>query len=199
MVRHYTAQPVSTEITNQLLDAAVRAPSPHNRQPWRFAVISGDARAVLARAMGDQLRESLTLDGVPGADIEADVARSYKRVTTASASILACLTMKDMDRYPDDQRNQCEHWMAAQAVAAAVENILLRATELGIGACWMCAPLFCQDIVKRTLGLPDDWEPQALVTLGYPLNTGKERKRFDRNDVSLSISDITQLPSHGRT
>ncbi|HEY3290520.1 MAG TPA: nitroreductase family protein, partial [Anaerolineae bacterium] len=190
---------IPADIINQLLDAAIRAPSPHNRQPWRFAVITGDARVALARAMGDQLRQSLMLDNVPSANIEVDVARSYQRVTTAPASILACLTMKDMDHYPDDTRNLLEHAMAVQAVAAAIENMLLRATELEIGACWMCAPLFCQDIVKLILGLPDDWEPQALITLGYPLDKGKDRKRFERSEVSLSISDVTKLSSQGLT
>ena len=41
----------------------------------------------------------------------------------------------------------------------------------------MCAPLFCPDTVKAALGLPADWEPQALVTLGYPAAAGRIRER----------------------
>lgn len=187
MIRRYTDQPVPQAVIEALLEAAVRAPSPHNRQPWRFAVITGAARAKLATAMGDQLRRDLVADGVAPDVIERDVARSYQRITTAQAGILGCLTMRDMDVYPDAQRNAAEKWMAGQAVAAALQNVLLRANELGLGACWMCAPLFCPDLVVATLGLPSDWEPQALITVGYPADAGKERGRKPLADVMMWI------------
>lgn len=56
--------------------------------------------------------------------------------------------------------------MAVQGVGAAIQNLLLSVHLQGLGACWMCAPLFCPDVVQRALGLPDDWEPQALITVG---------------------------------
>lgn len=191
MIRHYTNQPIERETIQELLDAATRAPSPHNRQPWRFAIIQGDTRDRLARAMGDQLRADLTRDGVSPEAIAQDISRSYQRITSAPASILACLSMADMDQYPDARRNEAERWMAGQATAAAIQNILLRATEMHLGACWMCAPLFCQLAVVHALALPGDWEPQALVTLGYPLGQGKERARKSWSKVSLFIAPHT--------
>jgi F420 biosynthesis protein FbiB-like protein len=189
MIRAYTDQPVPRQMVIALLEAAIRAPSPHNRQPWRFAVLSGPARARLARAMGAQLRTDLLRDGVAPERAEQDVARSYQRITSASHCILVCLTLRDMDRYPDAQRNQAEHWMAGQAVAAAIQNLLLRATELGLGACWMCAPLFCPQVVRDTLKLPDDWQPQALITIGYPANDGKARERQPLESVCVWIEE----------
>jgi coenzyme F420-0:L-glutamate ligase/coenzyme F420-1:gamma-L-glutamate ligase len=188
MIRRYTAQEVAPAIIDELLEAAIHAPSPHNRQPWRFAIVKGDARYTLARAMGNQLRAELTHDGVKAETIELDVGRSYQRITTAPAAILACMSMRDMDVYPDNRRAIAERWMAGQAVSAAIQNILLRATELGIGACWMCAPLFCQSLVKETLRLPGDWEPQALITLGYPADAGQERGRLRLDEVSVTVS-----------
>jgi coenzyme F420-0:L-glutamate ligase/coenzyme F420-1:gamma-L-glutamate ligase len=85
--------------------------------------------------------------------------------------------MADMDRYPD-KRQRAEHLMAVQSTAMAVQNLLLAATADGLGACWMCAPLFCPDVVRAALALPDDWEPQALVTLGGPADTGKPATRW---------------------
>jgi F420 biosynthesis protein FbiB-like protein len=188
MIRRYSDQQVPISVIEALLHAATRAPSPHNRQPWRFAVISDHARARLAQAMGDQLRADLLRDGVPAEIIERDVSRSHERITSAPVSILACLSMTEMDAYPDERRNRAEQWMAGQAVAAAIQNILLRATELGLGACWMCAPLFCQETVVRALSLPADWQPQALVTLGYPADAGRERERKPLEQVSRFIS-----------
>jgi len=58
--------------------------------------------------------------------------------------------------------------MATQSLAAAIQNILLAAHAKGLGACWFCAPLFCQETVRRVLGMPDEVEPQALIVIGYP-------------------------------
>ena len=58
--------------------------------------------------------------------------------------------------------------MAVQSVALACQNLLLAAHAHGLGGCWMCAPLFAPDIVRSALALPESWQPQALITLGYP-------------------------------
>ncbi|GAB4546477.1 MAG: hypothetical protein OHK0023_06200 [Anaerolineae bacterium] len=121
--------------------------------------------------MGSKLRADLMADGIPVEALEADVARSYARVTGAPAAIMVCLSMADMDRYPDARRAHAERMMAVQSVAMAVQNLLLAAHSEGLGACWMCAPLFCPDVVGAALNLPADWEAQALITLGYPAVT----------------------------
>lgn len=168
-IRRYTEQPVPPDLVNRLLEAATWAPSAHNRQPWRFAVLNTpEVRAQLAAAMGEQLRADLTADGAAPELIERDVSRSYSRISGAPLAIVVCLSMADMDRYPDARRNEAEYLMAVQSVAMAAQNLLLAAHAEGLGACWMCAPLFCPDVVRQTLHLPADWQPQALITLGYP-------------------------------
>ena len=71
--------------------------------------------------------------------------------------------------------------MAIQSVAACGQNLLLAAHELGLGACWMCAPLFAPDVVREVLDLPGDWDAQALITLGYPkgADAGRPKSRVD--------------------
>ncbi|MDX1662895.1 MAG: nitroreductase family protein [Candidatus Promineifilaceae bacterium] len=176
-IRRYEPRPVPDELVEQILTAAMWAPSAHNRQPWRFVVTREmDTKERLARAMGSKLQRDLEADGVPEAVIAKDVNRSYERITKAPVLVLICLSMLDMDRYPDELRQRNEWIMAAQSTAMAGENLLLAAHALGLGACWMCAPLFCPDTVKETLALPDDWEPQGLITLGFPAET-KEKSR----------------------
>lgn len=189
MIRRYTDRPVPRETVIALLEAATRAPSPHNRQPWRFVVLTGKARARLAAAMGARLREDLTRDGLAPEQIARDVERSYQRITSAPVGILTCMTLRDMDVYPDDRRNAAERWIAGQAVAAAIQNILLAATDLGLGACWMCAPLFCPDTVIETLGLPEDWQPQALITIGHPADAGTGRNRRPVDEVTIWLDN----------
>jgi coenzyme F420-0:L-glutamate ligase/coenzyme F420-1:gamma-L-glutamate ligase len=168
-VRRYAEQPIAPELVQRLLEAAIWAPSAHNRQPWRFVVLSSaETRRALAAAMGERLRADLTADGAAPELIERDVSRSYSRISGAPLAIMVCLSMADMDRYPDGRRNEAEYIMAVQSVAMAAQNLLLAAHAEGLGACWMCAPLFCPDVVRNALNLPADWQPQALITLGYP-------------------------------
>ncbi len=176
-LRTYRAQPVPKEFLGQILEAAVWAPSAHNRQPWRFVVISRAAtKERLAREMGAKLRGDLSADAVPPAVIDADVARSYQRVTEAPLLLLLCMSLQDMDEYGDERRQAHERTMAQQSAAMAGQNILLMASSLGLGACWMCAPLFCQDLVVSVLDLPADWRPQGLITLGFPAQQ-RQRER----------------------
>ncbi len=177
-VRRYTALPVSSALIERLLTAAAWAPSAHNRQPWRFAVIQSDSvKTELAAAMGDRLRADRLADGDPTEAVQADAARSQTRLTSSPVVIAVCLSMAEMDHYRDTRRKKAEYLMAAQSAAMAAQNLLLAAHAEGLGACWMCAPLFCPDVVQAALDLPADWEPQALITLGYPADGGKAARR----------------------
>ncbi|MCB0043757.1 MAG: nitroreductase family protein, partial [Caldilinea sp.] len=118
----------------------------------------------------------LTADGADPAFIARRVAISHARVTGAGALVVACMSMEEMDAYPDPARAHAEWTMATQSVALACQNLLLAAHAHGLGACWMCAPLFVPDLVRSVLDLPAAWEPQALITLGYPAES-KERDR----------------------
>jgi len=159
---------VARDVIERVLEAGIWSPSAHNRQPWRFVVVeSATQRQHLALQMGTRLRADLTADGVPQAVIDADVARSYERLTHAPVLIVLCLSMHDMDVYSDAKRNQDEYLMAVQSVAMAGQNMLLVAHDEGLGACWMCAPLFCADVVRDALDLPEDWQAQGLIVMGY--------------------------------
>jgi F420 biosynthesis protein FbiB-like protein len=183
-IRRYRPDPVPVEVVEQLLTAATWAPSAHNRQPWRFVVInSAETRECLAAAMNARLRADLAADGAPLEVIEKDANRSYRRMTGAPLLILLCLTMTDMDHYPDEWRQYNEWIMAVQSTALAGQNLLLAAHALGLGACWMCAPLFCPDVVVETLGLPGDWQPQALITVGY----AAEERHKTRQPVATCV------------
>jgi F420 biosynthesis protein FbiB-like protein len=169
-IRRYRSKAVSREQIMHLLELACWAPSAHNRQPWRFAVLTQHAdKARLARAMGERLRQDRTADGDPADEIERDVARSYARITGAPIVIVVCLSMVDMDSYLDPQRNHNEWVMAVQSVAMAAQNMWLAAHNQGLAMCWLCGPLFAPNLVRRKINLPADWEPLGLMTLGYPM------------------------------
>jgi F420 biosynthesis protein FbiB-like protein len=184
-IRRYDDRPIPREVIEGMLELATWGPSAHNRQPWRFTVITQkETQQHLASAMGARLRADLSADGVPTDVIEKDAARSYARITGAAALICLCMTMEDMDRYPDSTRAANERTMAVQSVAMAGQNLLLAAHHAGLGACWMCAPLFCPDVVHAALDLPTYWEPQSLITLGYAAEE-RQKHRFGVEEITL--------------
>jgi F420 biosynthesis protein FbiB-like protein len=183
-IRRYQPRPIARALLETLLEAAIWAPSAHNRQPWRFAVVENAlARQSLAEAMASRWRRDLAADGQPQESIEQRVALSSARLTSAPVLIIASLSMAQMDSYPDATRAAAERTMAVQSVALACQNLLLAAHASGLGACWMCAPLFVPELVRDTLSLPSDWEPQALFTLGYPA----EEKTKEREPLASRV------------
>ena len=178
-IRRYTDRPVSPTLIDRLLEAATRAPSSHNCQPWRFVVITtASVKAQLADRMGERLRADRLRAANRVEEIERDAARSRERITSAPVIIVVCLSTIDLDDHH-------ERLMAIQSAAAAIQNLLLAAHEAGLGACWMAAPLYCPDVVREALQLPADWDAQALITIGYPADEGKPRGRIDFREKTV--------------
>ncbi|HEX4505956.1 MAG TPA: nitroreductase family protein [Alphaproteobacteria bacterium] len=188
-VRRFLPDPVPDTTILGMIEAATRAPSAHNRQPWRFHVVRDAAgKARLAKAMGDRLRADRSKDGDDAQLIHQDVERSSGRINGAPALIAVCLTLDDMDTYPDMRRNEAEFLMAVQSTAMAAQILLLKAQAEGLGACWMCAPLFCAETVSGALDLPASWQPQGLILLGYPAEPGKIRERKKLGEIVRGIA-----------
>jgi F420 biosynthesis protein FbiB-like protein len=185
-VRRYTAREVPRAVIRAALEAARWAPSPHNSQPWRFAVLSSPAaRQRLATALGERWRADLAADGMPAEQIDRLIGRSRERIGGAPVAIVIALTWADLDVYPDEQRQAAELLMAAHSLGAAAQNIMLTAHAHGLVTCWMCAPLFCPEVVRDALDLPPDVVPQALITMGYPAVQQPVRERRPLDDLIL--------------
>src|SRR3990172_2877533 len=184
-MRRFRREPIRGVVVRRILSAACLAPSSHNRQPWRFEVLAQPTdKDRLARAMGERLRADRLRDGDDPSDVEADAMRSYSRITGAPVVIVASLTMEGMDAYPDERRAEAERQMAVQSVAMAGYGLLLAAHAEGLGACWLCAPLFAPQVAVDALGLPPSWQPQGLVLLGRPADFGRERGRRPVEEVA---------------
>lgn len=173
------------------LEAAISAPNAHNAQPWRFIVITQKETVhKLLEAMAEEWKKDLMSDGIDESKAELIINESASRTLRASVVVVACLTMKDMDRYGDERRMRCEHLMAVQSVAAACQNLLLALHALGYGACWRCGPLFAPESVRRVLGIPSDVEPQALIEIGYPGGVRPMRRK--------QLSEVVFMERWGR-
>jgi F420 biosynthesis protein FbiB-like protein len=185
-IRRFQRGEVSREAVQRLLDIACQAPSAHNRQPWRFVVLErGERRRKLIESLSARLRSDLQADGVPAAEIERRMDRSRERLSAPPWLVVLCSTTQGMDSYPDPERTEAEHTMAVQSAALAGGHLLLAAHAEGLGACWMCAPLFAPETVRRSLDLPAGWEPQAAILLGIPDEPGRGKTRRPAEEVTL--------------
>jgi coenzyme F420-0:L-glutamate ligase/coenzyme F420-1:gamma-L-glutamate ligase len=178
-VRKYQDQPVPHGYLEQMLEAARWAPSPHGRQPWRFVVLTRlEPKEQLAESMGATWRQNLEMDGQDEKIVSIRLEKSRQRILTAPAIIIPCLYLEDLDRYPDEKRQGDETIMAIQSLGAAIQNMLLRAYDLELDTGWMCAPLFCPEVVVDALALDIHLIPHALITVGYAAADQQRRERL---------------------
>jgi F420 biosynthesis protein FbiB-like protein len=185
-IRHFTPKAIPQDVLERVLATATYAPSAHNRQPWRFVVLTATTdKEMLAARMGAEFHRDLLADGIVPEKAAKTVARSSERIQRAGAVVLLCMTLEDMDAYPDPKRQTFEHLMAAQSVALAGGTLLLAAHAEGLGGVWVCAPLFAQRAVRDALNLPAHWEVHGMLLLGYPAKVGKPRSRKPLNEVVL--------------
>jgi coenzyme F420-0:L-glutamate ligase/coenzyme F420-1:gamma-L-glutamate ligase len=177
-IRAFASKPVDPSVLAVCIEAATLAPAPHHSKPWRFVSVTEPAnKRALAHAMGDAWRVDLLADGDEPSAVEDRIDRSIKRLCAAPALVLGCVTADGLDTYPDAERQRAEFGMALLSLGAAIENLMLTATELGLASCWLAAPIFCSDVARTALALPEEWHPQALVCLGYADVTYTPRTR----------------------
>lgn len=177
-IRKFQQNPVPNALVLEVLEAAGWAPSAHNSQPWRFIILQD---ANVKRELADKMATAWAADLVKaGSNVdEAKRVERRERFANAPVLILACLTMEEVLKFPDYLR-QCERDLAVESLGAGLENLLLTAHTLGLGACWYCAPAFCKETVREALKIPAEVEPSAFIVLGYPAETpiAPERKKL---------------------
>src|SRR5258706_5581351 len=167
-VRRFQQKDVDRDTLIRILETATHAPSAHNRQPWRFAVLTQPGpKSRLSAALAADFRRDLAADGLPEAEIEALISRSKNRIMQTPVVVMLCMDASEMDSYPDEKRQQAERMMAIQSTALAGLQLELAAHAEGLSSVWVCAPLFAPDTVREVLGLPETWEPQAMFFIGY--------------------------------
>ncbi len=148
-VRGYKPDPVADELLAKVLAAARQAPTAANRQPFRIVVIHTQGR-------------------------QEELARVYARLWFGRAPLVLAFVAvpgeawRRMDDKPYDEVD----------ATIAMDHLVLAATALGLGTCWVAA--FDPVAAREVLGLPDDVEPIAFTPLGYP---DKPRASTDRRPL----------------
>lgn len=145
-------------LVEQVIEAAAWAPNHYKTEPWRFVVLAGDAR----RRLGDVMAESLRAR-IPNPDSEEGQRLLEKeRDKPLRAPVVIAVGVEPSD---DPRAVEIEE---IAAVAAGVENMLLAARAMGLGAMWRTGEAARDPAVKRFLGFPEEAHILSFVYLGYP-------------------------------
>lgn len=189
-IRQYSQDPVSEEHLQMILEAARQAPSGENAQPWRFVIVKDkDTRKQLGAIAGGGSGRRFTAEFVTqkmqerfeSLEDEAKKKAIFEKLTSgrvsafladAPVSIVVC-GRKDVWDLPYD-------------TSAAIENMLLMITALGLGACWVIAP--CIDIrdeerLKDLLGVPEEIKVVSIVAVGHPTRPHRPRPRLPMHEL----------------
>ena len=153
MIPRVEDRPVSREEIEELLELAVRAPNHHGTQPWRFYVLMGDERQRLARAIADEAIESGTEETRARDD-------AYKKVERAPVIVVFTCVPSD-----DPKVIEAEEFAS---VAMALENFLLGAYAMGLGAMLRTGAAAYHPSIRKHLGLEPAEHVVGCVYLGYP-------------------------------
>ncbi|RYL91598.1 nitroreductase [Sporolactobacillus sp. THM7-4] len=175
-INNLTGQVPSKELITQILEAARWAPNHFNTQPWRFTVLIGDGRDKLGDAYGKVNQRNLK---DPSREmLETVYQKGFSKAKRSPVVIVVSVEPSDNPRVKKVEE--------IAAVSAAVQNMLLAAHALGLGAKWRTGDPAYTDIMKENFGVSEKGLVIGLIFLGYP-----EEGSVPEPPVRKSVEEFT--------
>lgn len=165
-VRRYAAEKVPRETVEAVLRAGMRAPSAKNRQPWRFIVTTGKAKAQVLDVMEKGLEREKASPFLPESAQHLQGAWHSLGIMRQAPVLIFVINVLGVEMgrsLTADQR--VSEICNAQSIGAALENMSLAAEEQGLGSLWICNTFFAQKELDDWLG--GEGELYAAMALGY--------------------------------
>lgn len=181
-IRKYTSEPISRSIIEKIIDAGRVAPSAKNRQPWKYLVYSGEAKARLLSIMkkGIEMEEIhprllLSVNGIP------DAKNTLQIMETAPVVIIVLNTSGKSPFVQLDVDDRFSEMNNLLSIGSSIENMLLKAEELNIGSLWIGNTCFAYQELMEYIGSTS--ELVGAIALGYKEETPAMRPRKRLEDI----------------
>ena len=172
-VRRYRPDPVSRETIERLLECAVRAPNHKLTEPWRFAVLTGGAKARLAEIRADHRLRKADDPASEEARARADKAR---RETLESPAFIVMMV-----RTSEDDITREEDYAA---VMMATANLMIAAQSLGLGTYLKTGGVMRDAALAELIGLPESYRVVGILSVGYPVEPEAPRRRRPAGELT---------------
>lgn len=182
-IRRFRERVIPMEDVEAIISAGILAPSAKNRQPWRFIVVSGEEKAGMLDAMRRGLDKERANEGLfPGASEFVHWADHTARIMAMAPVTVFVMNADESALWIDGTFPQ-KIWDIAniQSIGAAIENMILAATERGIGSLWICDIFFAYRELVEWLG--EEGQMVAAVSFGYAAEDPAARPRAPLADV----------------
>ncbi|MCM3718960.1 nitroreductase family protein [Fictibacillus phosphorivorans] len=167
--------PVSSDAIKKILEAGTYAPNHYRTEPWRFFVLIGDSR----KKLGGVLEDIARLENVDLVPDEWNKKAEKARNNPLRAPVIIAVGVE-----PGDKKNVMIKEEYA-AVCSAIQNMLLTAHALGLGAIWRTGGAAYHEKVKEFFGLTPKGEMAGFIYIGYPDLTPKAVKKTDFEDYTV--------------
>ena len=182
-IRKYRQQSVSREQIEMLVEAARLAPSAKNRQPWKYIVYTGAGKQKLLKAMEtglekEEKQHSLlpqSAFGLPDAFHTLDIMRQ------APVVLIVMNTNGTSPYEPVDPDGRLSEICDSLSIGASIENLLLRATEMGLGTLWIANTCFAYDNLMEVIG--EKGQLIGAIALGYAEEQPLPRPRRNLEEI----------------
>ena len=193
-IRKFKPDAISEMDLHTILEAGIAAPSSKNRQPWHFTVVRGDAKEELAQVMERGLNLEIKAHEPFLPDSMKFINGAFTSVNVMREAPVVVLVSNDRGRCTDFAENLSVDERVAelcnvQSVAAAVENMLLAAQEMGIGSLWICDVFFAYPELSEWMEKKNLSHGMLVAALafGYGDEAPKARTRKSLHDVVTFI------------
>ncbi len=174
-VGRVSAEPVAREKIERILEAANWAPSHHGTEPWRFYVMTGAGRDVLARAYGDVAAHQA------GGTLDAEARAKHGTKAYRAPVVIAAAVSPSAD----PKVIVAEEYAAAHA---SVQNLLLAVHALGLAAIWRSGEPMYHPAMAEAFGLSEGEALVGLLYIGHPEATVQEGRRRPAADKTVWLT-----------
>jgi nitroreductase len=175
-IRSYLAKEVPLELVKQVIEAATLAPSAKNGQQWRFTVLIGKPKKKLTDFFRRELEKT-------SRKMVRKIVRKSMGSAFSSCSIMEQAPIVIMVWNAGERGSETE----IHSVAAAIQNMLLKAYSLGLGTLWIGDIFYARDELEHYFGKP--WRLTAAVALGWPAEAPKPRPRKTIDEVAEFLAE----------
>lgn len=190
-IRQFKSKPVNEHTIRALIDAARYAPSNSNRQPWKFLVVT--SLALKNRMASETIKEWKKRVSVLDEDIRGDIERygsNFGFFVKAPVVIVALYKKPSLIAEKiAGKRNNNKACFSGEVVSTsmAVQNLLLMAQALGLGACVMTGPLIAEDKIKKMLKVASHHNICCIIPVGWPVKLPLAVPRKSVNEITEFI------------